>query len=326
MGLHSWLHATNAVWGLPLTSLAFLLFISPHPALSFVPTCTVRPPLLGTDAAVFTASSTALSSDTSQDYSPSDYDPTDVAEHPPGQHAPLAVDEVVADESIRMDLKREIMMLASVTDRGNYASVEERDILIELIVQLEALNPSPNPASGCAGEWDLALSSVQPYRSSPFFLAVREVLGPSTPKKARAAETGFSIHDLATSVGRIGRVRQTISQGEASGCLEMVSEVDLEVGVLPGLPVQAKGTVVTTATLDVVGAEGWTCLVKETRIKDSNVPFLDSLLNDGSVPVSSIYEQLRGGVPKATLKTFYLDDLLRITRDVDDNFFVWVRA
>lgn len=269
---------------------------------------------------------------------PSDYDPAGVDGDPFG-HSPLSVDENSADESIRRDLKRELMMLASVTDRGQFASAEERDIFVDLVVQLEALNPSSDPALNSVGEWDLALSSVQPYRSSPFFLAVREVLGPSDPtspsssnappRQARAAETGFSIHDLATSVGRIGRVRQTISRAGEAKRMKMVSEVDLEVGVLPGLPVQAKGTVQDAADLEIVSPEGWACTVVETKVTNSNVPVLASMLEDGAVPglpIRQIYESTRGAVPKAGLRTFYLDDILRITRDVDDNFYVWVRA
>jgi hypothetical protein len=58
-------------------------------------------------------------------------------------------------------LKRELLLLASVTNRGEYASADERDIAIDLVAQLEALNPTAEPAAHCEGEWDLCLSSTQ---------------------------------------------------------------------------------------------------------------------------------------------------------------------
>jgi hypothetical protein len=45
-------------------------------------------------------------------------------------------------------------------------------------------------------------------------------------------ESAFDIHDRATKSGRVGRVRQTIS----ADINELISEVDLEVGMISGFP------------------------------------------------------------------------------------------
>ena len=62
-------------------------------------------------------------------------------------------------------------------DRGTCASTEENNLVVDLVAQLEALNPTADPASNCQGDWELCYSSTQSFRSSPFFLAIRAILG-----------------------------------------------------------------------------------------------------------------------------------------------------
>ena len=109
---------------------------------------------------------------------------------------------------------------------------------------------------------------------------------------------------------------------------ELVSEYDLSVGLLPGLPVRVKGCVVTTADLTVVAPETWEISVRGTKVNGSNVPFVDQFLDDNAVeiPVGEVYKTLNGNIPTVILKTFYVDEGMRITRDIDENFFVFTRA
>jgi hypothetical protein len=136
------------------------------------------------------------------------------------------------------------------------------------------------------------------------------------------AENAFDIHDRATTASRVGRVRQRITPDQ------LISEVDLEVGVIPGFPFRVKGTVVTSASLDVVPPESWETKIQSTTIKGSNVPFVNQWLDDlkPELPVRDVYTSLRGDVPVVPWKTFYVDEGIRITRDIDDNFFVFSRA
>lgn len=249
------------------------------------------------------------------DDSPSDYDPIDVLE----DEKVLTVDENEEDAAIRDELKRELLLLATVTSRGECATNEERDIIIDLVTQLEALNPTSDPASCCQGEWDLVLSSTQFFRSSPFFMAIRSALGEGNKD---IADTGFDIHERATSAGRVGRVRQIVTDDQ------LTSEVDLNVGMMPGFPVVIKGTVITTADLSTVSPETWELRVKSTKVNRSNVPFLDQYLDDFpyELPVGQAYQTLTGSTPVSVFKTFYVDQGIRISRDVDDNFFVFARA
>jgi hypothetical protein len=137
------------------------------------------------------------------------------------------------------------------------------------------------------------------------------------------AENGFDLHDKATSASRVGRVRQIIKEDK------LISEVDLEVGLLPGIPIQIKGTVVTTASLKVAGPELWEVKIENTHVVGSNIPFVNEMLEDTlkvELPVGEIYNNIMGSVPVVPFKTYYVDEGIRITRDVDDNFFVFSRA
>jgi hypothetical protein len=188
--------------------------------------------------------------------------------------------------------------------------------LVDLVSQLEALNPTANPASNCEGEWDLCLSSTQFFMSSPFFQSIRVAMGDSNKGMA---ETGFAIHDLATTASRVGRVRQTITNDQ------LVSEVDLEVGLVPGLPFRVKGTVITTASLQIISPETWETRIENSQIKGSNIPLLNQML-ELDLPVRNVFDTLMGDTPVVPLRTFYVDEGIRITRDVDDNFYVFSRS
>ena len=98
--------------------------------------------------------------------------------------------------------------------------------------------------------------------------------------------------------------------------------------MLPGLPVRVKGTVVTSAELTAIAPETWEMRVRGTKVNKSNVPFLDQYLDDSAfeIPIGEAYKAISGNVPNAILKTFYVDEGMRITSDVDDYFFVFTRA
>jgi len=252
---------------------------------------------------------------TIEDVGPSDYDP-DTSLDPFIKS--LSIDINSEDEEIRDELKRELLLLASVSDRGLFLSSEEKDIVIDIITQLEALNPTRATAMECYGEWDLVLTSTQAFRSSPFFQSIRSVLNDKS-----TADNAFSLHEAATSIGKVGRVKQLISEDGF-----FTSEVELEAGLMPGMPFSAKGTVITKAKFEIVGEDQWDLFIQTTQVKNSNVPFLDQLLDDFPVelPVGDLYNMARGSVPGFSFKTSYVDDTLRITRDVDDNFYVFSRV
>jgi hypothetical protein len=222
------------------------------------------------------------------------------------------------DAFIRDALKRELLILSSISDRGEYATKEEQNLLVDLISQLEALNPTAEPAKNCQGDWDLCLSSTQFFRSSPFFQSIRVAVG---KENQQVASNFFELHDKATSASRYGRVRQSITTDS------LVSEVELQVGV-PGLPFRIQGTVVTKADVKTVSANTMELQVTVTNVKQSNIPLFNQVLENlkWELPVGSIYNTVQGKVPVVPLRTFYVDEGMRISRDVDANFFVFTRV
>ncbi|CAB1096024.1 unnamed protein product [Ectocarpus sp. CCAP 1310/34] len=229
-----------------------------------------------------------------------------------------AVPAVLADDNpeLRETMKREVLSIAATSNRGQVATQEEKDAAMDLIFQLESLNPTPDATNvnTIGGAWELVYTDTQPFRCSPFFMALGEVFG----EEKGQAETLFSLHRAATSNGEIGRVRQTISESM------LVSEIDLKVGLLPGLPMALKGTVVTKARLNPVSSDSFTVVVESTSVTNNNIlSFLDGAVE---VPVEQVYSTLRGSVPEAKLSTYYLDDDMRISRMSDDHVFVFVRA
>lgn len=272
--------------------------------------------------------------------SPSDYDTTEVLPEKrvlevAGSSNSNNKQRLEEDALIRDALKRELLLLSSVTNRGEYAGTDEQNMLIDLVAQLEALNPTADPAANSAGEWDLCLASTQFFRASPFFQSLRAVATGDDSSNNNSnnnnsysfitkqmVETAFDIHDRATTSGRVGRVRQTVTADQ------LISSVDLEVGLFPGLPIRIKGTVVTTAALLVTGPDSFDTQIETTYVTGSNIPLVNQWLDDldWKLPVSDVYVALAGKVPVCTNKIFYLDDGMRITRDQDDNFFVYTRA
>ncbi|GFH45703.1 hypothetical protein CTEN210_02177 [Chaetoceros tenuissimus] len=242
---------------------------------------------------------------TIDDDSPSDYDPDSLLDP---NLKDFTVDTNEEDESIRTELKRELLLLSSVSDRGLFLSTEEKSIVEDIVTQLEALNPTSETASQSYGVWDLVCTNTQAFRSSPFFQTIRSVLNDKT-----SADNAFNLHAAVTSVGKVGRVRQVIQENG-----KFTSEVDLEVGFLP-----VRVRVITNAFFEIIGAEQWELSIDSTIVKKSNIPLLDEMPN---VPVGDFYNRVRGSIPTVYLKTYYVDDSVRITRDVDDNFYVFVRA
>lgn len=285
--------------GFPLSLAAALMHL--HPTCSFAPakSLTVRELRTNSQSLSFTiddGDSSMVSSEFNANYD-----------------APLresrSAETEEDDQLIREELKRELLLLSSVTSRGDFANPEERAILNDIVSQLEALNPFSNQASECAGDWDLTLTSTQAFRSSPFFQAIRSVLNDEI-----SADNAFRMHEQATSMGRLARVRQFIGEDGT-----FVSEADLKVG-------PASGTVVTKANFEITNTVTWDVTVESTQVKNSSIFFLDQILESLEFPVGLFYQNVRGSVPVSKLTHWYVDETMRIARDIDDNYYVFSRV
>ena len=99
-----------------------------------------------------------------------------------------------------------------------------------------------------------------------------------------------------------------------------------------GLPVTIDGSIVSSADLTPINATTWELFMDTVEIKGSNLPGVRQAL-DAGVKLQS--RQLGGFLednvpsysnPKPLFRTTFLNDRFRISRDVDDNIFVYVKT
>eukprot|EP00815_Leptocylindrus_aporus_P011441 CAMPEP_0116055432 /NCGR_PEP_ID=MMETSP0322-20121206/3407_1 /TAXON_ID=163516 /ORGANISM="Leptocylindrus danicus var. apora, Strain B651" /LENGTH=333 /DNA_ID=CAMNT_0003539041 /DNA_START=232 /DNA_END=1233 /DNA_ORIENTATION=+ len=250
------------------------------------------------------------------------------------------------DAALREALNRELLLMSSVTSRGEYVSnEEERELIMDIVLQLEALNPTVDPALNCDGQWDLCMvgslkgrdssedgkkkknaSQSALLRVSPFFLTLRSILGESNKALLQILEDKVFGNGRALTFGRL---RQVVS----SNSREFRSEVSLEggMGMLSLLPLPLlRIKIVTTAELTAIPPNNWNLVVMDASIENENVGELPELFstlsNPATIPLSDFISKVnKGKVPSSTLRTFYVDEGLRISRDEDENFFVFAR-
>jgi hypothetical protein len=140
--------------------------------------------------------------------------------------------EEMPDQAASMtsgDLVSSLLLLASRSGRGEFATKVQKDQVLSFIEQLEKKNPTPQPTTSplIQGKWELVYSSTQLFRSSPFFMAGRAVC--STKEEAEQYDWFCDMHREALAISRIGAVRQVISE------TRMVSEFEVKAGTVPFL-------------------------------------------------------------------------------------------
>ena len=207
------------------------------------------------------------------------------------------------------------MDIASKSGRGERLTESLKEEALLTISELETMNPSFDADFPLLGRWELVFTDSQLFLNSPFFLAVRELFGKNQPMAKRV----FQLHRLATSTGQIGKVTQEITADE------LISEVRLKVGLLPGVPFALEGTVVSKAAYSSPNKFTFNLDLKETYITDSNIPYISRMLNNRALPTGMILKRFRSDVSETKLTTYYLDDTLRISRNADGDVFVYTR-
>ena len=156
------------------------------------------------------------------------------------------------------------------------------------------------------------------------------------------------MHRAALAILTIGIVHQIISKNG-----RLVNKFEVRVGAVPflsdflpglrysgGLPFTIDGTIMSTAnaapaaplSLDNNAVE-WELYMDTVEIKGSNVPILRNLLDSENAPLRSwdLSKVLEDNVdsyevPRPVLRMTYVDDGMRIVRDVDDNVYVYGRV
>lgn len=159
--------------------------------------------------------------------------------------------------------KIQLLQMSSGFDRGALASPAAKQYIGDLVGQLETSYTPPGTDSmrqGLEGRWQLVYSSVEQFRSSPFFWAFQEGL----VNNRAIASAIFAFTDSIPGA-RVGEAYQTLSFS-SSGAGRLLSEVKLE--VFPGLT----GFVVTDCAIQSLDAAGTLSLtVESTRVADTNI-------------------------------------------------------
>ncbi|KAA8499281.1 Light-induced protein, chloroplastic [Porphyridium purpureum] len=220
------------------------------------------------------------------------------SEFPPKDPGMSAGEKASKKEELRSAsadvLKTRLVTLAAASNRGQSASVTQRDLIEVLAKRLEELNPNPDPVDMpmIDGVWDLIYSSTQLYKTSPFLLGA------------------------ATPLVQVGLVRQTIfvDSGEA------INEVS--VTSFPAI----SGRVITTMRIAPVSGKRLECKVEKTELKGGSIAGrLDIGMLDVDIPVQQVVERLNGTVPETFFDTVYLDDLMRISRSKNGALYIFVK-
>ena len=229
----------------------------------------------------------------------------------------------------------QLLSIAASTGRGEFASRQEIDMAASLITQLEQSMTlsSPTTSAHIRGTWNLLYSDTQLFRSSPFFMAGRAVC--TTPDQAKQYDWFCDMHRAALAISSIQTVRQIISE------TRLVSEFEVHVGAIPflgiysgGWPVTINGAIVSSADITPTPNDetAWELFMDTVEIKGSNIPGLRQVLDQGlslsSRKLGTILEQTIQTYtnPKPIFKTTYLSDTKRISRDQDDNVFVYTKV
>jgi len=272
---------------------------------------------------------------------------TEPESEPEPEPEPEASTETGMTSTEKNKLLQKMLMLASSTDRGQFASPSQKQSMQDMISQLEShassttissdeeVYANPTETTAINGTWELLYSSTQLFGSSPFFMAGRSVC--KTQEEADRYDWFCDMHRAALAISEIGKVRQIIGNGR------MVSEFEVRAGAVPfigdftpfqyagGLPFAITGAIVSSADIEATnGGTAWEIFMDQVEIKGSNVPLLRSILDKENVALQSrklgsfLEENVESySNPKPIFTTTYLDNDIRISRDEDGKVFVY---
>jgi hypothetical protein len=102
-----------------------------------------------------------------------DTSPSDTDLDPVPEFSFPAAETIWTTAATKEDNLMFIQSLGAITGRGEFASKEQKQSILDVISALELENPTAEPASSdlILGRWELVYCSTQLFRSSPFFMA-----------------------------------------------------------------------------------------------------------------------------------------------------------
>jgi len=237
------------------------------------------------------------------------------------------------------EVKKKIYQISAITDRGQRLNPfvspmyqEKLKEMEELVNDLEKQN-SEISEEKLSGEWELIYSTVELFRSSPFFLAIEKALNDEYK-----SNLFFKLHQLQVGsfgLSTIGRIAQNIDFKKK----EFISTFDTIIFGLTTIPILGwfkllptfGGRVITLADELNLKDNILQMNLRKTKVSKveglNKIPIFSKLLMDRWYPVKEVWEKLPWNKesPSCEVSVIYLDDEIRIMKDIYGSIFVYVR-
>ena len=237
------------------------------------------------------------------------------------------------------EIKKKIYQIAAITDRGQRLNKliapmyqEKSKEMEKLIKSLESFNTEVTKEK-LSGEWELIYSTVELFRSSPFFLAIEKALNDEYK-----SNLFFKLHQLQVGsfgLSTIGRIAQNIDFEKK----EFISTFDTIIFGLTTIPILGwfkllptfGGRVITFADELNLKDNSLQMNLQKTKVTKveglNNIPIFSRLLMNRWYPVKEVWEKLPWNkeIPSCEVSVIYLDDEIRIMKDLYGSIFIYIR-
>ena len=237
------------------------------------------------------------------------------------------------------EIKKQIYQIAAATDRGQRLNKliaplyqEKSKEMEELIKSLENFYTEVSEET-LSGEWELIYSTVELFRSSPFFLAIEKALNDEFK-----SNLFFKLHQLQVGsfgLSTIGRIAQNIDFEKK----EFISTFDTIIFGLTTIPILGwfkllptfGGRVITLANELVLKDNSLQMNLQKTKVSKVNglnkIPIFSNLFMDRWYPVREVWDKLpwNNETPSCEVYVIYLDEDLRVMKDIYGSIFIYIR-
>tara|TARA_A200000113_G_scaffold210408_1_gene210228 strand:- start:138 stop:896 length:759 start_codon:yes stop_codon:yes gene_type:complete len=237
------------------------------------------------------------------------------------------------------EVKKKLYQISAITDRGQRLNPfvspmyqEKLKEMEQLVNDLEKQN-SEISEEKLSGEWELIYSTVELFRSSPFFLAIEKALNDEYK-----SNLFFKLHQLQVGsfgLSTIGRIAQNIDFEKK----EFISTFDTIIFGLTTIPILGwfkllptfGGRVITLADELNLNDNILQMNLRKTKVSKveglNKIPIFSKLLMDRWYPVKEVWEKLPWNKesPSCEVSVIYLDDEIRIMKDIYGSIFIYIR-
>ena len=237
------------------------------------------------------------------------------------------------------EVKKKLYQISAITDRGQRLNPFVSPIYQEKLKEMEQLvndlekQNSEISEEKLSGEWELIYSTVELFRSSPFFLAIEKALNDEYK-----SNLFFKLHQLQVGsfgLSTIGRIAQNIDFEKK----EFISTFDTIIFGLTTIPILGwfkllptfGGRVITLADELNLNDNILQMNLRKTKVSKveglNKIPIFSKLLMDRWYPVKEVWEKLPWNKesPSCEVSVIYLDDEIRIMKDIYGSIFIYIR-